>query len=409
MSGSREDRALSAIACCAITMVVFLIAAVPASATNPPEAFVASLSAVDRKAFETYLTAKAAHDQVLDGYWRDVSTLRATRRTKKGRGEPLVAKDYVDTFPPRYAGPELTADLAKRWATYQAAEEAKSKTPPKPAPTITDFLAHAKREYGFSPDVVPEAEFKLRYAREALSLGLTKDQVLRVYALETSGIGTADMVAGIHPIKKTGKPISTALGYAQLLAANSSDELVSHGAAFLDRLTRMAADTSLSLERRTALADKRAKLKAMLDAARSVPHRWNEHIAFARTPRGLGLHAINLDGDIGPWLQVVKLNGLKEMAQKAGRTALTGAEIELMNLAGPGTGLEMMKPAGLDAPTPNFFERGAYARNTIVRDKTSRELLAALDKRMNDNIANSGAIEFAKAFDQAATEHQAAR
>lgn len=391
-------------------VVLALCASGPAAfAAKPPEAFVATLAPAERKAFETYLTAKTQHDQALDTYWGDVATKRSARRAKKGRGEALIAKDYVDSFPPRYAGPELTADLAKRWAAYQAAEEAKSKTPPKPAPTITDFLAHAKREYGFAPDVVPEAEFKLRYAREALSLGLTKDQVLRVYALETSGIGTADMVAGIHPIKKTGKPISTALGYAQLLAANSSDELVNHGAGFLDRLTRMAADASLSLERRTALADKRAKLKAMLDAARSVPHRWNDHIAFARTPKGLGLHAINLDGDIGPWLQVVKLNGLKEMAQKAGRTALTGAEIELMNLAGPGTGLEMMKPAGLDAPTPNFFERGAYARNTIVRDKTSRELLAALDKRMNDNIANSGAIEFAKAFDQAATEHQAAR
>ena len=97
----------------------------------------------------------------------------------------------------------------------------------------------------------------------------------------------------------------------------------------------------------------------MLAAARSVPHKWDSHVAFARTPKGLGIHAINLDGDIGPWLQVVKLNGLKEMAEKAGIAALTGAEIELMNLAGPGTGLEMMRPAARDAPTPNFFERNA--------------------------------------------------
>ncbi|MBN8912669.1 MAG: hypothetical protein J0H65_11560 [Rhizobiales bacterium] len=112
----------------------------------------------------------------------------------------------------------------------------------------------------------------------------------------------------------------------------------------------------------------------------------------------MGIHAINLDGDIGPWLQVVKLYGLKEMADKAGMSNLSGAEIELMNLAGPGTGLEMMRPAARKAATTNFFARDAYYRNTIVRDKTSAELLVALDKRMDDNITNPGAIEFAEAF-----------
>ncbi len=60
--------------------------------------------------------------------------------------------------------------------------------------------------------------------------------MVRVYALETSGLGTADMVSGIHPIKKTGTPISTAIGYAQLLVANTTDELVKHGPKFLARL-----------------------------------------------------------------------------------------------------------------------------------------------------------------------------
>jgi hypothetical protein len=142
----------------------------------------------------------------------------------------------------------------------------------------------------------------------------------------------------------------------------------------------------------------------MLKSARSVPHRWDAHVAFARTRKGMGIHAINLDGDIGPWLQVVKLHGLKDMAEKAGIAALTGAEIELMNLAGPGTGLEMMRPAARNAPTPNFFERGAYFRNTIVRDKTSAELLVALDKRMDQNLTNAGAIEFAEAFRQVSRE-----
>ncbi|MFA5948649.1 MAG: hypothetical protein WC807_00030 [Hyphomicrobium sp.] len=387
---------------------------IPGAAAARPakgvDGFIATLSATERKAFEDYLAAKTLHDFTLDTYWRQVTDKRALRRGKKSRGEPLTAKDYVRTFPPAYGGPELSADLAKRWAAYQAAADQEvGKPPPTPKPGLADFLAYSKSQYDFVPEIIPEREFKLRYAREAMALGLTKDQVVRVYALETSGLGTADMVAGIHPIKKTGSPISTALGYAQLLAANSTDELVNHGAGFLERLGRMASDPSLSEDRRAALVDKHAKVQAMLAAARSVPHRWDDHVAFARTPKGLGIHALNLDGDIGPWLQVVKLQGLKKMAEKDGIAALKGAEIELMNLAGPGTGLEMMRPAGLEAPTPNFFERGAYSRNTIVREKTSKELLSALDSRMDKNIVNAGAIEFSEVFSQVARERQAAR
>jgi hypothetical protein len=393
----------------AVALTAFCITAhsAPAPAARGASEFASSLPAAQRKLFEDYLAAQTLFDFKSDAYWREVSDKRTGRRGKRSRGEAMAAKDYVRTFPPRYEGPVLPPELAKRWQAYQDKQrEQKQEPPPTPKPGLADFLAQARAQYNFVPEVIPEREFKLRYAREATSLGLTKDQVVRVYALETSGLGTADMVAGIHPIKKTGSPISTALGYAQLLAANSTDELVKHGPKFVERLRRMSADRSLDPARRQALAEKAERLKAMLAAARSVPHKWDSHVAFARTPRGLGIHAINLDGDIGPWLQVVKLHGLKEMAEKAGIAALTGAEIELMNLAGPGTGLEMMRQVAHTAPTPNFFERGAYARNTIVRDKTAAELLAALDKRMDQNITNPGAIEFAAVFDQVAGERR---
>ena len=155
----------------------------------------------------------------------------------------MTPGDYATTFPPKYSGPELPASLAKRWAAYQEEDaDKKQKPPPKPLPGLDEFLAAAEAEYVFKPERIPEREFKVRYAREAVSLGLTGDQVVRVYALETSGLGTADMISGIHPIKKTGKPISSAIGYAQLLAANSTDELVQHGATFLGRLKGMAAE-----------------------------------------------------------------------------------------------------------------------------------------------------------------------
>lgn len=384
----------------ALVLLGIWIAASPhIAAAASQEAFARTLSGKDRQIFEDYLSAQALHDFKMDSYWREVSDKRALRRGKRARKQPFAASDYVRTLPPVYKGPQLTASLEKRWKAFQARAAEQKKAPPRRTlPAVEDFLALARSEYGFTPERIPEREFKRRYAREALAAGLTADQVLRVYALETGGLGTADMVAGIHPIRKTGTPISSAIGYAQLLTANTTDELVKHGPEFLERLKRMATQRGISDARRRSLNDKHKKLSAMLRAARAIPHRWSEHMAFARTRRGQAIHAINIDGDIGPWIQVRKLQDIKKMADNAGRTNLSGAEIELMNLAGPATGLEMMRPVGLKVPTSNFFARDAYYRNTIVRGKTSKELLAALNERMDKNLQNSGAIEFAEVF-----------
>jgi hypothetical protein len=83
--------------------------------------------------------------------------------------------------------------------------------------------------------------------------------------------------------------------------------------------------------------------------------------------------------------------------------------MELMNLAGPSTGLEMMMPVARSMPTSNFFARGGYERNTIVRGKTSAELIAALEQRMNVNERQPGAIEFAAVFDEVMKQRQARR
>lgn len=374
----------------------------PAVAASPEKTFAATLGSAERRTFETYIAARAYHALTVDEFWGEVEEKRALRRKKRAADAPVTAKDYVRGFPPDYAGPKLPDDLARRWEKFRQTDE-KKRPPPEPAPGIADFLAHAKAEFGFVPDRIPEREFKRRYAREALAVGLTKHQVVRVYALETSGLGTADMVAGVHPITRKGTPISTALGYAQLLSANSTSELVKHGPGFIARLKRMAKgaptpEAAARYERKARI------LTRMLAVARSVPNDWSRHVALGRTAKGYGIHAINVDGDIGPWLQVVKLEGLKTLAEKKGRARLSGAEIELMNLAGPATGLEMMTPAGRGATTPNFFERGGYGRNTIVRGKTSAELLAALDERMDTNEKNEGAVVFTQVFDEVAAE-----
>ena len=147
----------------------------------------------------------------------------------------------------------------------------------------------------------------------------------------------------------------------------------------------------------------------MYRTVRRLPDRWSRHQAYAKTAKGRGIHAINLDGDIGPWLQVNKLRGIRKFAERRGRTNLDSTELELMNLAGPATGLEMMTPTGRNMPTVNFFSRLGYNRNSIVRGRTAAQLLAKLGERMDYNVKRKGSREFFAVFDEVSRERNAYR
>lgn len=363
--------------------------------------FLATLDNSEARAFQGWKAARRSYEQKLDAYWDKVDGKRAERKKKRSVVEAFGQDDYVMSFPPTYSGPKLSDSLAAKYAKFLAEQE---KTSPEPTrekelASVPDYLAAAKKVYGFVPERLSEKEFKRRYAEEALALGLRKDQVVRVYALETGGIGTYDMQAGIHPIKKTGKPISSALGYAQLLDANSVNELALNGPHFIERLQQKAASPKISADRRAALKRKIAVLKRMYANVKRIPFEWERHQSYAKTTEGMGIHVLNIDGDIGPLIQANKLKGLMELGAKKGRPNLTGAQIEAMNLSGPVTGLEMMQPAGQKAPVTNFFARRAYYVNKMVVGLTGEQLLAELDRRMTDSMKSAGAIEFADAFD----------
>ena len=361
----------------------------------------AKLNDEQRAVYLEWRKVRAAHDRLHDQYWAAIEARRTERRRKRGTGEAFTPTDFVEPNPPKYVGPLLRPDIAK------VIDALKPPQPETQLPVLADYLAQAKAHFGYVPRTIPEREFKRRYAVEALAVGLTKDQVVRVYALETGGRGTFDMQAGFDPETKKGRAISSALGYAQLLAANSINELVQFGEGFIARLNVMAVAPGTMRERQLELIAKANVVRSMLRVARSVPNEWGEQVKLSTTPRGMGIHTLNLDGDIGPWLQVIKLRGLKDTAAKAGRHNLSGAEIELMNLAGPRTGLDMMEPAAVRASTANFFSQAGYYRNTIVREKSAPELLAALDKRMGENMVRAGSIEFAAIFDEIMTSPNA--
>lgn len=377
----------------ALALVVPTLAAL-AQAPAIPGDLAARLTPEQQQVYLAWRKARDAHERAHNAYWQSVENKRELRRAKRIMAQAYEASDYIAQQPPKYTGPELRADIAK------IVNDLKPPEPPRPLPGVADYLEAAKTQFGFVPTPTTEQDFKRKYAREALTVGLSKDQVVRIYALETGGDGTYDMQAGIHPISRQGRPISSAIGYAQLLNANSTSELVKHGEAFARRLLALAAVRGTAPERAQALKVKAGIVRRMLRAARSIPNEWGAHVRFANTLPGLGIHTLNLDADVGPWLQVLKLKGLKDEAASAGRASLSGGEIELMNLAGPRTGLEMLTPVASRMPTANFFSEGGYYRNTIVREKSAAELLAALEARMEVNMKKAGAVEFAQIFDE---------
>ena len=380
-------------------VVIGLAVAVLTSGFGPAFAgkydrFLQTINARERAEFEAYWTARTFHNAATDAYWGRVVTLRKARRARLRKRQLITKRHYVTTFPPVYQGPKVSRALWSKWTNF----EKRAAKPRRQLPNINDFLGSARRHYDFRPERVSERTFKMRYAAEALRLGLTKSQVVRVYALETGGIGTADMVAGIHPIRKTGRPISSALGYAQLLSANTLNMLQKHGRRFIARLEGLRAEAS-SEGRRARLGEKISSLRRMVAHVNRLPRKWSYLQKHARTGKGRGVHAINVDGDIGPWIQVQKLRDTKRYADRAGRERLSPEQLELMNLAGPATGLEMMTALGSQMPTTNFFSRRGYGRNTVVRGKSGAGLLRALGKRMDVNQRNRGAREFAEIFD----------
>ena len=137
--------------------------------------------------------------------------------------------------------------------------------------------------------------------------------------------------------------------------------------------------------------------------ARSVPDDWSAHGKIADTPQGWAMHAMVLDIDVGPLLQTHKLLTSVIFARAKGYTRpLTAAELEMMNLTGDGTGLDMVTmPQAMreQVPTSNFFQRSGYERNPVaIRHNTVAKLLDITDSRMDSNSNLPGAKELASVF-----------
>jgi len=347
-----------------------------------------------RRKLKEYQEARAAFDEEAGAYWSAISEKRKGRNAKRRDRQAIVLDDYVLTQPPLYSGPKRPVNPEP--------EEEKPPRERKPLPVVADFLKAAAEQFQFTPQrPAAEVDFKRAYARYALAAGLTREQAVRVYSFETGGNGNYDMQSGLNPSRPGSRAISTAIGYNQLLTTNSVELLAEQGHELIKELTARAATASGAT--RKAMDHKLAVLKKMVAFTRTVPDTWSEHEKLANTPQGWAVHAMVLDIDVGPMLQTHKLLTSVIFARAKGyNRPLSAAELEMMNLTGDGTGLDMVTmPQAMreQVPTANFFQRGGYERNPVaIRHNTVAKLLAVTDERMDFNSGKPGAKELAGAF-----------
>jgi hypothetical protein len=349
-----------------------------------------------RRKLAEYQQARAAFEQDASAYWSSIAEKRRGRNAKRREHLAIGLEDYVLTQPPLYSGPTRPANPEPSPAEPEPRRERKY------IPVVADLLKAATQHFQFVPQrPANETEFKRAYARVASAAGLTRDQAVRVYSFETGGNGSHDMQSGLNASRPASRAISTAIGYNQLLTTNSVELLAEQGGEFVQALTEKAQ--RLSGVPRQVIDQKIAVLKRMVALARSVPDEWAQHEKLGDTPQGWALHAMVLDIDIGPMLQTHKLLTSVVFARAKGYTrALTGAELEMMNLTGDSTGLDMVTmPQALreQVPTSNFFQRSGYERNPVaIRHNTVAKLLAVTDSRMDSNSYLPGAKELASSF-----------
>ena len=366
----------------------------PAAAGAMAQAASPQAIAEYRRKLREYQEARAAFEQEAGAYWSSIYEKRKGRNAKRRERQAIGLDDYVLTQPPLYSGPKRPVN-----------PEGEPEVPPrerKAIPVVADLLKAAAEHFQFAPQrPASEADFKRAYARTASASGLTREQAVRVYSFETGGNGNHDMQSGLSASRPGSRAISTAIGYNQLLTTNSVELLAEQGHEFLHALTAKAAP--LSGAARKAMDHKIAVLKRMVAFTRTVPDEWAAHEKLANTPQGWAVHAMVLDIDVGPLLQTHKLLTSVIFARAKGYAKpLTAAELEMMNLTGDGTGLDMVTmPQAMreQVPTSNFFQRGGYERNPVaIRHNTVAKLLDVTDERMDSNSSKPGARELASSF-----------
>lgn len=346
-------------------------------------------------------------------YWAEIERKKDIRTAKRRAGKSFVRDDFVLSQPPQYTGP-------KRPRNPDAGPIA-PKPPKKSTLPRADELRAAMRErYGHKLPKVKEKEFKLAFAREAKRYGISAEQVIGVYALETGGLGPFDRVSGEIPkmnrkcevVEYVGRPLSTALGYFQLLTANTSSTVAGNAKGpkselFANRLRAKASEhrgkRKRELKRKAKLVDRIVKdMRVAISRMNVRKNNWDEFRALGRTQLGRAVHALNLDPDIGPMIQMSKLAFVRNYAIKKGLGNVPSDRLELMNLVGYPRGAKMLEPVAFNVPTANFVTATEIRGNrSVLGDKTVAQSLEKIRRVIGKRKQECGSKEFFKMWKKA--------
>src|SRR5262249_43093 len=145
------------------------------------------------------------YDDEVNDYWTAIADKRRARIAKRRNNEKIQIDDYVLAQPPVYLGPPKPVD--------PSAPIEEAPRPKKYVPVVADFLRAVEQEFNFVPQQPQrDIEYKPPYAKVASAAGLTKEQVVRIYAFESGGNGKYSAQSGIGEPTLDAQAISTALG-----------------------------------------------------------------------------------------------------------------------------------------------------------------------------------------------------
>src|SRR5258707_365334 len=151
------------------------------AATAPPAP--SAVTTEYRRKLAAYMQTRQKFDDEAGAYWSAIAQKRRLRNAKRRDGQDLVLDDYILTQPPVYAGPPPPSP---RPQTGEGAAPEIPAPPRKYIPVVADFIKSAQEYFAFVPQRPrSEIEFKRAYAKLALAAGLTRQQIVRVYAVET--------------------------------------------------------------------------------------------------------------------------------------------------------------------------------------------------------------------------------
>jgi hypothetical protein len=295
---------------------------------QPPEAGVApgkpqphksSVSAAPSK----HLVSKSGFTQAMTQYWQHISAAKSHHK-------------YITEFPPVYAGMDAPRVAPPVAPPASGPIKSTGKMPSlqdlyTASKDLNRLATNNKSQPDFNLLELPEGDFKKRYAAESVFVGksFNLDQasianlVKRIYAFEDGGWGTHFTLSSmpqalLDDTQKEARlnfhPLSSAIGYNQLLISDTVSDIAQHGGAIAARLDQLATDNparatvlhqkaqmvqELSAEL-THSSSPAASKKGLKGSAPHLPSRRMEE----------AIQSLNLDGDIGPVLQSQELYNL---------------------------------------------------------------------------------------------------